>query len=191
MMRSCHHRAVWLITMAMRAKPRRASRNTSRSPRGGRPGTASRASRCGAAMTAVSMSAIWPDLPGDVAARSRCPSYSEPADSGGRVGAAGDGRASVAADGADDGMIGTARVDRSSVATRAGVRSLRVRLLLPLSVVTVVIAVGTVGYYLLWQADGGTWMDALFMTVTTITTIGYGEVRPLGTAGRIFTMVLA
>src|SRR5262245_26283700 len=34
-------------------------------------------------------------------------------------------------------------------------------------------------------------MDALFMTVTTITTIGYGEVRPLGTAGRIFTMVLA
>lgn len=34
-------------------------------------------------------------------------------------------------------------------------------------------------------------MDALFMTVTTITTIGYGEVKPLDTAGRVFTMVLA
>ena len=74
---------------------------------------------------------------------------------------------------------------------RAGVRSLRIRLLLPLLLVLSVIVVGTLGYFVLWRASGGTWMDALFMTVTTITTIGYGEVKPLGTAGRIFTMVLA
>ncbi len=73
----------------------------------------------------------------------------------------------------------------------AGIRSLRMRLLLPLALVTVVVIVGTIGYAWLWRAQGGTWMDALFMTVTTITTIGYGEVRPLGTAGRIFTMLLA
>jgi voltage-gated potassium channel len=73
----------------------------------------------------------------------------------------------------------------------AGVRSLRIRLLLPLSLVVLVVVVGTLGYFWLWRGQGGTWMDALFMTVTTITTIGYGEVRPLGTAGRIFTMVLA
>jgi voltage-gated potassium channel len=74
---------------------------------------------------------------------------------------------------------------------RAHRRSLRVRLLLPISLVAAVIAVGTLGYHWLWRGVGGTWMDALFMTVTTITTIGYGEVKPLDTAGRVFTMVLA
>jgi len=71
------------------------------------------------------------------------------------------------------------------------VRSLRVRLLLPLSLVLVVIVIGTLGYRWLWLEVGGTWMDALFMTVTTITTIGYGEIKPLTTAGRLFTMGLA
>jgi voltage-gated potassium channel len=74
---------------------------------------------------------------------------------------------------------------------RARIHSLRIRLLLPLSVVVAVVIVGTLGYFWLWQGQGGTWMDALFMTVTTITTVGYGEVRPLDTVGRMFTMVLA
>src|SRR5262245_32286356 len=74
---------------------------------------------------------------------------------------------------------------------RARLRSLRIRLLLPLSVVVSVIVVRTLGYSALWRPRGGTWMDALFMTVTTITTIGYGEIKPLDTVGRIFTMVLA
>ncbi len=71
------------------------------------------------------------------------------------------------------------------------IRSLRVRLVLPLAVVIAVVAVGTLGYHWLWRAAGGTWLDALFMTVTTITTIGYAEVRPLDSAGRIFTMFVA
>jgi voltage-gated potassium channel len=70
-------------------------------------------------------------------------------------------------------------------------RSLRVRLLLPLSLVGSVVVVGTLGYHWLWRGLDATWMDALFMTVTTITTIGYGEVKPLDTWGRIFTMILA
>src|SRR5258707_9314955 len=77
------------------------------------------------------------------------------------------------------------------MALDATVRSLRVRLLLPLSLVLVVIVIGTLGYHWLWLEMGGTWMDALFMTVTTITTIGYGEIKPLTTAGRLFTMGLA
>ena len=60
-----------------------------------------------------------------------------------------------------------------------------------MSVVAVAIGAGTLGYYALWQSSGGTWLDALFMTVTTITTIGYGEVRPLDSVGRIFTILLA
>ena len=74
---------------------------------------------------------------------------------------------------------------------RSEARSLRIRLLLPLSLLAAVIVTGTLGYYGLWRGRGGTWMDALFMTVTTITTIGYGEVKPLDTWGRIFTMILA
>jgi voltage-gated potassium channel len=70
-------------------------------------------------------------------------------------------------------------------------RSLRVRLLLPLSLVLAVIGAGTVGYRWLWRDIGGSWLDALFMTVTTITTIGYGEVKPLSAAGRVFTMLVA
>jgi voltage-gated potassium channel len=50
-----------------------------------------------------------------------------------------------------------------------------------------VIALGTLGY---WLVLGWSLSDALFMTLTTITTIGYGEVRPLDGAGRAFTIVL-
>jgi voltage-gated potassium channel len=71
------------------------------------------------------------------------------------------------------------------------VRSLKARLLLPLALVLAVVGIGTVGYRWLWGDVGGTWMDALFMTVTTITTIGYGEIKPLTTAGRLFTILLA
>ena len=69
--------------------------------------------------------------------------------------------------------------------------SLKARLVLPLSLVIGVLVVGTLGYGWLWRGIGGTWLDALFMTFTTMTTIGYGEVRPLNSAGRIFTMVIA
>ena len=90
-------------------------------------------------------------------------------------------------------MIGLRRSRQSAARTvdSARIRSLRIRLLLPLSVVVAVVIVGTLGYFWLWREQGGTWMDALFMTVTTITTVGYGEIRPLDTVGRIFTMVLA
>src|SRR5215471_4560707 len=69
--------------------------------------------------------------------------------------------------------------------------SLRARLVPPLSLVVGVVAVGTLGYRWLWRDIGGTWLDALFMTVTTITTIGYGEVKPLDAAGRLFTIAIA
>src|SRR5262245_65792965 len=71
------------------------------------------------------------------------------------------------------------------------VRSLRIRLVVPLTLVLTVVVIGTVGYHWLWRQVGGTWMGALFMSVTTITTIGYGEIQPLDTAGRLFTIFLA
>ena len=69
--------------------------------------------------------------------------------------------------------------------------SLRTRLVLPLSLLVSVMAVGALGYHWLWSAIGGTWLDAVFMTFTTITTIGYGEVKPLDGFGRVFTMAIA
>lgn len=46
---------------------------------------------------------------------------------------------------------------------------------------------GTAGYMII---EGWNALDALFMTITTISTVGYGEVHPLSTLGRIYSIVL-
>ncbi|MEM7231378.1 MAG: potassium channel protein [Planctomycetota bacterium] len=48
-------------------------------------------------------------------------------------------------------------------------------------------AVGTLGFWLL--EDRYSLFDALYMSVITLTTVGYGEVHELSTAGRVFVMV--
>ncbi len=57
-----------------------------------------------------------------------------------------------------------------------------------LAVGAAVIVAGTAGYMAI---EGARLLDALYMTVITVTTIGFGEVFPLTEAGRIFTIVLA
>jgi len=54
----------------------------------------------------------------------------------------------------------------------------------------VVLLIGTVGF--MWiegSAEGSlwTWGDALYMTIITLTAVGYDEVHPLSTPGRAFT----
>jgi voltage-gated potassium channel len=46
-----------------------------------------------------------------------------------------------------------------------------------------VIGVGTAGYVII---EGWDVFDAFYMTITTVTTVGYGEIHPLSRAGRIF-----
>jgi voltage-gated potassium channel len=70
---------------------------------------------------------------------------------------------------------------------RAPANVLRSRLLVGVAVFGGLLTAGTAGYMIIEQWS---FMDALFMTVTTITTVGYREVRPLDTEGRIFTIVL-
>ena len=49
------------------------------------------------------------------------------------------------------------------------------------------VAVGIIGYHVL---EDMTILDALYMTVTTISTVGFGEVHPLSPIGRAFTIGL-
>jgi len=46
---------------------------------------------------------------------------------------------------------------------------------------------GTIGFMLL---EGWSVLDALYMTVITLSTVGFGEIHPISAAGRIFTIVL-
>jgi voltage-gated potassium channel len=63
----------------------------------------------------------------------------------------------------------------------------RQRLAIALSLIVGLTAVGTAGYMLIEHMR---LEDALFMTVITISTVGYGEVRPLDRPGLFFTMAL-
>jgi len=51
----------------------------------------------------------------------------------------------------------------------------------------VLLLLGTYGYYLL---EGWSFFDALYMTVITLSTVGFGEVHPLSPEGRVFTILL-
>jgi len=54
-------------------------------------------------------------------------------------------------------------------------------------VIVAVHVVGTVGYVLI---EGWSPWDAFYMTVITVTTVGYGEVHPLSVRGQAFTVVI-
>jgi len=64
---------------------------------------------------------------------------------------------------------------------------LRQRVLTAAMMLLVVNLVGVIGYQLI---EGWSFLDALFMTVITESTIGYGETKPLSDAGRVFTIIL-
>ena len=64
----------------------------------------------------------------------------------------------------------------------------RLRLILPVIALAAIVAQATAWYA--W-AEGFGVLDGLYMTVITLTTIGYGEVRPLDGSGKVFTMFLS
>lgn len=56
-----------------------------------------------------------------------------------------------------------------------------------LGALAVITVAGVVGYMVF---EGWSFTDALYMTVITLTTVGYREVRELDTPGQLWTMVL-
>ncbi len=65
--------------------------------------------------------------------------------------------------------------------------SLLARFRLPFLLVLLAVTYGTVGYRLI---EGWSMTDAFYMTVITLTTVGFREVGPLGTGGKLFTISL-
>jgi voltage-gated potassium channel len=79
------------------------------------------------------------------------------------------------------------RLRRFSSRLPAVVRVLpRAYFLAPL-VMMLLVLIGTYGYVLLEDLDP---FDGLYLTVMTLTTVGYGDLHPKTTAGQTFTMVL-
>lgn len=62
------------------------------------------------------------------------------------------------------------------------------RIVVAISALIALLAVGTAGFHLL--VEGMTIIDALYMTVITVSTVGFGEVRELSQEARLFTIAL-
>ncbi len=79
-----------------------------------------------------------------------------------------------------------------SLAPRANIEILRRQVLRRYATIALIppflLSAGTVGYRLI---EGWSWLDCLYMTVITLTTVGFREVGPLSVAGQIFTVFLA
>ncbi len=61
------------------------------------------------------------------------------------------------------------------------------RIILVILLVFSLWAFGTLGYMII---EGWSFRDAFFMTAITVSTVGYGEVRPLSPTGEYFTVIL-
>jgi voltage-gated potassium channel len=61
------------------------------------------------------------------------------------------------------------------------------RLILNFSIFLLILIGGSVGYVVI---EGWSGLDAVYMTITSVTTVGFQEVHTLSRAGKIFTMVL-
>ena len=65
--------------------------------------------------------------------------------------------------------------------------SLRSKIWLAFGLIMIPITTGVVGYIVIEKVR---FLDALYMTIITVSTIGYGEIFPLSDAGRLFTIFL-
>jgi len=60
-------------------------------------------------------------------------------------------------------------------------------LIISILLMVLILVFGTVGYMML---EGWRMIDSLYMTIITLTTVGYTEINPLSEAGRVFTILL-
>lgn len=65
--------------------------------------------------------------------------------------------------------------------------ALKKKLVTAFLLISLIIAFGTLGYTII---EGWNFIDSLYMTIITLTTVGYREVNPLTLKGIIFTIIL-
>jgi voltage-gated potassium channel len=74
--------------------------------------------------------------------------------------------------------------------TRRSIKTMTIKsykLFLPLIIIAVIILTGIIGFMLI---EGFSLLDAVYMTIVTVTTVGYEEVHELSKAGKIFNILL-
>ncbi|HSR13751.1 MAG TPA: potassium channel family protein, partial [Thermodesulfobacteriota bacterium] len=64
---------------------------------------------------------------------------------------------------------------------------LRRKILNVVILIFLIVVLGTAGYM---AVEGWDFLDALYMTVTTLSTVGFQEVHALSVGGRVFTILL-
>ena len=69
------------------------------------------------------------------------------------------------------------------LATEHTAAILRWRFLIVSGAISVALGIGTIGFSVI---EGWPPFDAFYMTLMTLTTVGYGEVHPLSHSGRVF-----
>ena len=67
------------------------------------------------------------------------------------------------------------------------IRLFRSKIYLAIILVLTVLTIGVMGYRYI---SDYTWLDALYMTIITVTTVGFMEVQPLNAEAKIFTVML-
>ena len=67
------------------------------------------------------------------------------------------------------------------------IKLFRSKIYLALFLVLVVLVFGVMGYRFISDYS---WIDAFYMTIITVTTVGFSEVRPMEAEGKIFTIIL-
>ncbi|MFL0352270.1 TrkA family potassium uptake protein [Xanthomarina sp. GH4-25] len=67
------------------------------------------------------------------------------------------------------------------------IKLLRSKIYTAIFLLVILLGAGVIGFKILSQLS---WIDAMYMTVITITTVGFGEVQPLDDSSKIFTIFL-
>ena len=62
---------------------------------------------------------------------------------------------------------------------------------LPFVLLLTVMILGSFGYHFLWREYESSWLESVFMTFITVTTIGYGQIHPLNNGGKLLTIFIS